>query len=77
MSVFACVYCVRVCASLATLTLIIMQGDREGEDEDEEVEEHVEQEGCPDENDFNKYVLNTHGICRDLSFISSLYPSLT
>jgi len=32
-------------------------GDEEEEDEDgeEEDEEHVEQEGCPDENDFNKW----------------------
>ena len=34
----------------------ISKKEEDGEEE-EGMEEHVEQEGCPDENDFNKYVL--------------------
>ena len=35
------------------------EGKGDGEEEEGGGDEHVEQEGCPDENDFNKYVLST------------------
>ena len=44
-----------------SLFLSLSQGSiskkEEDREEEEGMEEHVEQEGCPDENDFNKYVL--------------------
>ena len=43
-------------------TKALTQGDNGEESEEEEDQEHVEQEGCPDDTDFNKYVSTTYYI---------------